>query len=185
VITLAIGIWIGSVAFDPTGPLLTGENTYQAGWDAAKKRLADSGYAVPAAIEVLHMGGEVIEVRSNEVVLKIRPLEPLADPELDMRIVKIDANTIIYRAVQKDPIAYQKEVQEYNKKIQQSIGGPAAGAIIPPQMFLQEKILVSGIQKGDQILVGATQNVKEAKEFVAATITVQTLPAIAPPAPVQ
>ncbi|MDP3901527.1 MAG: hypothetical protein Q8Q37_00940, partial [bacterium] len=40
-----LGYLIGSAKVSPTGKLAIGANTYQAGWDAAKKRLSDSGFA--------------------------------------------------------------------------------------------------------------------------------------------
>jgi len=47
-------------------------------------------------------------------------LKPLADPDLDIRIITVDANTKISLAVQKDPAQYQKELQDFQDKMKQS-----------------------------------------------------------------
>ncbi|NCQ16227.1 hypothetical protein GW814_01060, partial [Candidatus Falkowbacteria bacterium] len=46
-IFFSLGYLIGSAKVSPTGKLAIGANTFQAGWEAAKKRLADSGFAAP------------------------------------------------------------------------------------------------------------------------------------------
>lgn len=182
-VVLIIGVFVGTSLNGKKG----GENTYQAGWDAAKKRLVESGYAMPMIADVMNISGEVTEVKSDGVTVKIRPLEPLADPALDIRTVTFDANTKFIRMVQKDPVQYQKEVQAYNLKMQQSAGKAPVAAVnlgVPPQMFEQTDVKSSDIKKGDQVTISATQNIKDAKTFVAATVTLQTPPAaVAAPAP--
>jgi len=127
--------------------LSTGANTFQAGWDAAKKRLADSGFGAPMAnLEIKNLTGQVTAVKDNAITIKISPLEPLADPSLDQRIVKVDANTKIYVLVQKDQALYQKEMEEFNRKMQVQAKNPpkpgqapdaTAGAIMPPEFFIK------------------------------------------------
>lgn len=179
-----LGFGIGFAVFRTSGSTV-GENTFQAGWDAAKKRLVDSGYIVAAVNEVLNVSGEVVEVGPNNLVIKIRPLEPLADPALDMRVVKIDSATKINQSIQKDPIVYQREIQEYNRRMQQAGVAPTATGIgAPPEMFEQKAIQFSSIKVGDRVTIGATQNIKDSKEFVAVVVSVQVIPAQIPPPPV-
>lgn len=170
---LIVGVLIGTTVSRGTG----GENTFQAGWDAAKKRLSETGYAFPVMAEINSVSGEVTEVMSNGLTVKIRPLEPLADPALDMRTISFDANTKVYRTEQKDPVVYQKEVEEYTRKMQQFVGKPGAAPAdmgTPPQPSMQKETKVSDIQKGDMVIVTAGKNIKEVKEFIAVTIVVQT-----------
>jgi len=85
-IFFSLGYLIGSAKVSPTGKLAIGANTFQAGWEAAKKRLADSGFAAPMAnLEINNVSGQVTAIQDNAITLKIRPLEPLADPSLDER----------------------------------------------------------------------------------------------------
>ncbi len=172
---LIVGMFIGMNI--PAGK--GGENTFQAGWDAAKKRLTESGYAFPLTAEVTTLNGEVTEAKSGSLTMKIRPLEPLADPELDVRTVTFDANTKFYRSEPKDPTVYQKEMEEYGRKMQQlsgKAGAPApAAAGTPPQPVVQKEITAADIRTGDMVIVTAGKNVKEEKTFVATTIVAQTV----------
>ena len=175
---LVIGVFIGMAI--PAGK--GGANTFQAGWDAAKKRLAESGYAFPVAAEVTTLSGDVTEVKNGSLTMKIRPLEPLADPELDVRTVTFDANTKFYRSEPKDPAVYQKEMEEYGRKMQQLSGkagtpAPAAAAAAgtPPQPTVQKEITAADIQKGNMVIVTAGKNIKEEKTFVATAIVAQTV----------
>ena len=116
-IFFSLGYLIGSAKVSPTGKLAISANTFQAGWEAAKKRLADSGFAAPMAnLEINNVSGQVTAIQDNAITLKIRPMEPLADPSLDERIVKIDNQTKIYVLEQKDQALYQKEMADFNKK---------------------------------------------------------------------
>ncbi|MFH1583175.1 MAG: hypothetical protein ABIB72_02555 [Candidatus Falkowbacteria bacterium] len=188
-----LGYLIGSAKISPTGQLAIGANTYQAGWEAAKKRLADSGFGLPMAdFEINNVSGQVTAVKGDAITLKIMPLELLADPNLDERIIKVDANTKIYVLEQKDQAEYQKEMEDFDKKMQEQINNmPAPGeipaspvdAITPPGFFVKKEISISGIKVGDNISVIAADNdIKNTKQFTAAEINLQQAPAMTPPA---
>ena len=179
-----LGYLIGGINITPTGQLVKGANTFQAGWDAAKKRLSDSGFAAPMAnFEINNVSGQVTAVKDNDITLKIRPLEPLADPSLDERIVKVDANTKIYTLEQKDQAQYQKEMEDFNKKMQEQLKNPLepgqaptspASAIMPPEFFVKKEASISDIKVGATIsVIAADQDIKNAKQFTAAEIIVQ------------
>lgn len=189
VVILAIGIAIGSFGINRGGSTPAGSaNTFQAGWDAAKKRLSDTGYAFPSMAEVISVAGTAESVSSNGMTMKIRPLEPLADPALDTRTVKFDANTKFYQIEQKDPIEYQKEVNAFNLKMK---ANPTALATIPGgtlQPFTKTTVTAQAIKTGMTVSVTAASNIKDAKEFAAKEVTVQivaapTVPAVVPPTP--
>ena len=192
-IFFSLGYLIGSAKVSPTGKLAISANTFQAGWEAAKKRLADSGFAAPMAnLEINNVSGQVTAIQDNAITLKIRPLEPLADPSLDERIVKVDANTKIYTLEQKDQAEYQKEMADFDKKMQEQLKNPpkpgetpaaAAGAIMPPEFFVKKEASISDIKVGMNInVIAADKDIKNAKQFSAAEINLQPAPAIAPAA---
>lgn len=190
VIIFAIGIAIGSFvskggSTSPAGSV----NTFQAGWDAAKKRLSETGYAFPSMPEVVTVSGIVQDANTGNMTIKIRPLEPLADPALDVRTVTFDAKTKFYLIEQKDPIKYQAEIKAFNLKIQPS---PLTPAVIPgdvPQPFTKTVSNAQAIKAGMTATVAAANNIKEQKEFVATEITVQVaaasiIPAAVPAVPI-
>ncbi|MDP2736699.1 MAG: hypothetical protein Q8O59_02860, partial [bacterium] len=168
-----------------TGSLAKGANTYQAGWDAAKKRLSDSGFAAApmADFEINNVFGQVTAVQDNAITLKIRPMEPLADPDLDERIIKVDANTKIYIQEQKDQAEYQKEMEDFNKKMQEQINNMPApsqapatpsAAIMPPEFYTKKQASISDIKTGAQInVIAVDKDIKNTKQFSAAEINIQ------------
>jgi len=188
-----LGYLIGGINITPTGQLVKGANTFQAGWDAAKQRLADSGFFAPMGnFEINNVSGEVIAVKDNAITLKIRPLEPLADPSLDERIVKVDANTKIYTLEQKDQAEYQKEMADFDKKMQEQLKNPLepgqapippVGDVGPPEFFVKKEASISDIKVGMNInVIAADKDIKNAKQFSAAEINLQPVPVMTPAA---
>ena len=160
----------------------TNNTTYQEGWDAAKKRLMETGfYSMTAVGDVKNVSGIVQSVRSGGITVKIRPIEPLADPSLDVRTVTFDANTKFYLIKQKDPVVYQKEMTEFSRAMQRMSAQPgkltpmstSTLMIAPPQPFDQIAATAADIKEGQQISVVAASNIRDAKEFVAMEVTVQ------------
>ena len=192
-IFFSLGYLIGSAKVSPTGKLAIGANTFQAGWEAAKKRLADSGFAAPMAnLEINNVSGQVTAIQDNAITLKIRPLEPLADPSLDERIVKVDANTKIYTLEQKDQAEYQKEMADFDKKMQEQLKNPLepgqapippVGDVGPPEFFVKKEASISDIKVGMNInVIAADKDIKNAKQFSAAEINLQPAPVMTPAA---
>lgn len=192
-IFFSLGYLIGSAKVSPTGKLAISANTFQAGWEAAKKRLADSGFAAPMAnLEINNVSGQVTAIQDNAITLKIRPLEPLADPSLDERIVKVDANTKIYTLEQKDQAQYQKEMEDFNKKMQEQLKNPPkpgqapippVGDVGPPEFFVKKEASISDIKVGMNInVIAADKDIKNAKQFSAAEINLQPVPVMTPAA---
>jgi len=174
VVFLGIGYLIGANnIFSPTA---SGPNTFQAGWDAAKKRLVDYGFAPALVAEVKNLSGSVQTVNGNNITIKIRLLEPLADPNLDERIIETDNNTKIYLLETKDSAVYQKEMDAFNKKMQgfrPVIAATTSQAISAPEPFTKKAANVSDIKVGDMLNVAADKDVKNAKTFKAVEITIQ------------
>ena len=159
----------------------SGDNTYQAGWEAAKQRLMETGYAPTMEdMEITFVNGVVQEVKDNKIYLKIQPLTPLDDPELDNRIIETDDNTKVYQLVEKDTDQYQKESNEFNQTMQEQMNNleTIAEPIMPPEPFIKQEINLDKIQVGQQITVIAEQDIKEIKQFNAVEIIVQFAPGV-------
>jgi len=189
----ALGYLVGGIRVSSTGQLVAGANTYQAGWEAAKKRLADTGF-VPAMgnFAVNNVSGQVTAIQGNAITIKIRPMEPLADPNLDQRTVQVDANTKIYVLAQKDQAQYQSEMAEYNKKMQEQVKNPAkpgqtpaapTAPIMPPEFFTKKQASISDIKAGTTInVIAADKDIKNTKQFSVAEIDLQPAPVMTPAA---
>ncbi|MDP2708526.1 MAG: hypothetical protein Q8O93_00525 [bacterium] len=180
----------GNLASQDSGisKLAKGDNTFAAGWEAARRRLNDSNFFPLAGGEIKSFSGQVEAVEGNKIKLKIRPLEPLADPELDRRIAEVAAETKIYELEQKDERQYQQEMEEFNQKMQsQSLTDPEAEnniePAIPPEPFVKKTIELAEIKAGSIINVSADQDIKNDKSFLATEIIAQMMApiAVAPP----
>lgn len=179
IVILFVGIGLGSMisrggsAGTPNGE----PNTFQAGWDAAKKRLSESGFGFPSPVEMTSVSGIVQDISASGMAVKIRLPEPLSDPSLDARMVTFDAHTKFYQIKQKDPVQYQEEVKAFNAKIQALMGkaGSQTPSLdTPPPPFTKIQISAQDIKKDMSVTVTAGNNIKDAKTFVATEVTVQT-----------
>ena len=161
----------------------SGEDSFQAGWEAAKKRLAETGFGPISGMgmEVRFISGNIQEVKNDKITIKINPLEPLADPNLDTRIIGL-SHTKIYKMVERDPVQYQKEMNEFNEKMQEQINNPSTNGgvmpepLIPPEMFNKQEVDISELQVGQQISITTKEDIREIKQFEAEEITIQSNP---------
>jgi len=159
----------------------TTDDTFQSGWEAAKQRLEEIGYfPMMEGMEITSVNGRVEEVKDNKISLKISPLEPLADSDLDNRIVEVDENTKIYQLVGRDPEQYQKETEEFNQRMQEQMANPETMADLGeyPEPYTKEEISLADIEIGQQITVRTEEDIKDTKQFKAIEITVQSVPVI-------
>ena len=154
-----------SFLINKNGAMSTGENSFQAGWDAAKKRLADSGFVSPNGnMEIKSLNGEIKEVNGDKITLTIRPLEPLADESLNTRIIIVNSDTKIYSLEMKDQEKYMAEMAAYEKKRK------ATDPIILPESFIKTEISILDLAIGQIISVIADKDIKEVSEFNAVEI---------------
>jgi len=156
------------------------DDTFQSGWEAAKQRLEETGFmpAMMEGMEITSVSGTVEEIQDNKISLKIHPLEPLADPDLDNRIIETDENTKIYQLVQRDMAEYQKEMEEFDKRMQEQMANPETMAEIGayPEPYTKQEISLADIQTGQQITVRTEEDIKNVRQFRAIEITVQSVP---------
>lgn len=159
----------------------TENDTYVAGWNAAKKRIAESGlWPISANAEIKNVSGEVKSIKDNQITIKIHALEPLADPDLDERIIEVDNNTKIYSLTSKDQKEYQAAIEEFNKKMQERAKTPAApgvvattpaATVIPPEPYNKKLVPIADIKTGMQLnVVAAEKDIKSIKKFKASEI---------------
>ncbi len=176
VIGFVIGTLASSLIINQNTPAgITGDNTYEDGWNAAKARLAASsqfGVMMSTQSEVMTLRGVVESVSGDKINIKINPLEPLASPTLDSRVVVVTSATKITRIVQPDQKTFQKEMEAFKKSMQTA---PQKGTVIKPpeqQPHTKQDAILVDIKVGDTIIATAVENIKEIKEFTAIEIQI-------------
>lgn len=187
---IAMSLLLGGVVFmvikiqqkkSPQVATTNSENTFQAGWDAAKERLSQypMGMSAPEGMEIKSVSGTIQKIEGDKLTVKINPLEPLADPDLDTRIITIDSNTKVTLSAQKDPAQFQKEMEEFQVRMKQSQENQELAQTTEPSMFPtpfeKKEIKVSDLKVGQQISVTANEDIKDKKEFIAVQIDVQEM----------
>jgi len=150
-------------------------NTYEAGWEAAKKRLIETGYlqSFEATAKIMTLTGDVVKKNNNSIDLKIIPLEPLADPDLNIRVVEINKETKIYQIVEKDQAKYEEELAKYLAEFSDNsyINGPKAPLV--PNRYKQAEALLSDITTGQVVSIKTAEDIKDKKRFLATEITIR------------
>ncbi|MHB0865946.1 MAG: hypothetical protein ACYC1Y_03550 [Minisyncoccota bacterium] len=183
--TLAIGLIVGAIIgvfvapYLSLGPRANTDNTYQAGFDAAKKLVENSsiGGALQSPDDIRTLSGIVAVVNGNQFTLHVRSTNPFDDPSLSDRTVLIGATTTVIRLVPKDPKVFQAEMSAFVKTTQSP--GSTTQKITPPDPFTRIPATVAEIAVGGSVTVFAAENVKTLKEFSASQVQIEgmaTLP---------
>jgi len=153
-----------AVSFLKNRAPVNNNDTYKAGWDAARAKLIESGLT-KTDFELRQLPGEIVEINGDKITLKVKSnVDPLADQSLGTRIIVVDSATKIYSLEAKDPKKYEAEIKAYNKLPQDK--RPAEF----PNDFKKTEISLSDLPIGRMILVSAENDIKEAKEFKATQI---------------
>lgn len=145
------------------------DNTYMAGWQAARERLVAYGDEEPeedAQIEVV--SGTIKKKNNDSLEVKIVPFEILSDPELNLRVIKIDSNTVIKKYQPKDQEQYRIEVNEFTKKRDED---PLDENNKLPSSYIMVDIGIEDLAVGQTISIDAGENIRYKKSFVAKLIT--------------
>lgn len=171
-----IGIIIGagaSFVYFKQAPVTTGENTYQAGYDAAKKRALESqlGGMFRTPDDIRTLSGSVTDVSGNRVTIHTTSINPFEDPMLDDRTITVTADTKIFKLTQKDPKTFQAEMDAFMKKMQSAKIGSSPAT--PPSPSTKTTADIASITVGATLTVTAVENIKTAKEFSASEIQIQ------------
>ena len=146
-------------------------NTYQAGFDAAKKLVEESSIApmLQTSEDIRSLTGSVTSVEGNRITLHVASMNPFEDKNLADRIVVVTADTKILKLTQKDPKTFQSEMNAFVKKSQDPDTAPSS----PPAPVNQTEGTVADITSGDFLSITTAENIKSVKEFSASEIRIQ------------
>jgi len=135
----------------------------------------------PPILEMRSVSGTIKKVNGNVITIEAYPSPNPFEELPSVREIIVTENTKIIRQEQKNPIEFQKEYEDYQKRIsQQSTANLSVPLLIPPSPFTEEQIQISDIKAVDLILVEADENIKTTASFEATRITVQTSAPITP-----
>ena len=157
------------------------QRNLEPGLKAAYQRLIQRGQALIAVRgygfkESKNIGGQIKKIEKNIIVLRVDPVNALADPQLDIRNILISKNTKIYKQVEKSSEEREKDIKIFDQKMKKFSADIQNKNIIPPlppNPFKKIEIKLSDLQVGDKIIVNAYQDIHNQKEFCALEIVLQ------------
>ena len=171
IVAFVVGVGVGIVAVPHLPPSLGGvAGQYQAGFDAAKKRVEESnlGGILRTPEDVRSLTGFVMAINGNRLSLHTQSMGPFDDPALDDRIVVVNGDTKITTLLPKDIKVFQAELANFSKN--QQLGKNTAQ---PPEPFTQALASVSSIMVGDPLIITTLENIRTKNEFTASEIQIQ------------
>ena len=161
-------------------------NSYQAGWDAARTKLEQSGLLRPEPEEIFTISGKISAVAQNKITLKADPTvtNPLAEQAPEERTITISQQTKIIKQTNKAPDEFAAEFEKYRQDTANLQPGETPPE--PPTAFTTEELKLSDLKNGDNISITSEQNIKIAAQFEAKEIRLTVSPTLpVRPAPLQ
>lgn len=157
----ALYLYVGEASMDA-------ENTYQAGFDAARKIVEESsiGPMIQATADVRAVSGTITAINGDRIAVRIQSMDPFMDPALLDRTIIVAKDTSIVNLSPKDQEVMRAEMEKYMKSSQP--GTPN----LPPDPFTRVNASLSDLAVGGVINVTVTENIKAIKEFTAREIQI-------------
>ncbi|MCK5212104.1 hypothetical protein KAJ89_05365 [Candidatus Parcubacteria bacterium] len=150
-------------------------NTFTAGWEAAKERLRETGLVQISQnqAEFTSLTGKVVKKLKDSMEISTPAVGPLANPDLNIRIIDMDTQTKIYKIIEKNSEEFEQELALFNQQFsnEQIVNNP--NAPIPPSRFKQVVAHNDDIEKGQMVTIATNEDVKEIKRFTAKEITIR------------
>jgi len=184
----AAGFTVKRQTADNNTTIVDSQDTFQAGWNAAREKLKESGFMILG--ETKGLNGSVKKISGNKIILSTNLINPLDDETLKTRTAVVDSNTIIEIQKEKTQEEITVEEAEQSTKIdalkeqkktavseeeKMDLEMQIMDLQMPIDFFKQEKAGIKDIKAGDNISVTAEEDIAEKKEFTAAWITIDKI----------
>jgi hypothetical protein len=168
---------------------ISSQGTFQAGWDAAKMRLQETGYGggTPTDAEMKSVSGIVETISGKTFTVKTTPSDPLSNVALDTRIIDMSRAKVV-KLVSKDQDVYQQELDIFNQKSKEQFQSNSNRntqdvSMIFPDAYTHEPAVLTDIHEGDLVTFIASTDIRNQKQFIAEEADVMFFPTMEFPAP--
>lgn len=150
-------------------------DTFEAGWEAAKKKIEETPYIPTGAgsEEIKSIKGRITSVESNKITIEARLLNPLDDEKLTTRVVNIGDKTEIIIREEKNMDDIRQEHDEYNKKMEDYSNGKLPSMPEPPEVYIEKNCTIKDLVEGQTVTIESEKNIREALEFNASKVLVR------------
>ncbi len=181
---LVTGILVGA-KFKKTASPSGQENTYQAGWDAAKKELTEkcNNTKNNSVASTKSLSGVIKEINGQTISLENafisdKTTNTISNPT--SLTISVSGNTKFYQITQKDKTQFQQEMDDFQKKIQEKINGNSSNDSQPltsPQAQEKKELTLSDLKTGLFALIELDDNSTD-KNYIAKEIDVPPMSAV-------
>ncbi len=154
------------------------QSGYDAGLEAARLIIAESGVLPPARQDLLSVSGNVISIDGNKIVISgagrisPNPLDPQGPYE---RTVNVGDRTVIKAVVPLAPAEFNAALTKYNATVKQK------KTATPPSPFVEKIVGVGDIKLTMAITVTASGDISNAATIDAETISFTAIPSTVSP----
>jgi hypothetical protein len=147
---------------------------YEKGWDDLKKRIVNAGVCemVSSDRPLVSFSGQIENILDNKITVRLTPIFPLDNSELDTRIILSDSNTKILRFKSKDEKIFSEEFKKYSEG-KRGFVNEDEFLLNAPKRFTEQVITVKELKSGSKIYIETEKNIRGVKEFAVRKIIVQ------------
>lgn len=155
-----------------TNNIINNNDTFQAGWEAAKKRLYHNDPSETANNSKMTRTvviGSIEKIEKEKITVKIEPLEILASPDLDYRIISMNDKTDILESIKKNPGDYKVELEKFfseNPQYKNAADAPV------PNIYYEAKSNISEFKTGQLVKISSLNDITNEKQFIASKIII-------------
>lgn len=173
VVSFVVGITVGFMVgrnYSFTGGTITGGGSVA----EMEQKIEKAKKFFPSIPDIRSVSGTIEEVKDGSFILKtsfsMNPFEDLPEK----REVVVTSSTKIVRITQKDQKTFQKEVEASQKSFKSgNKPGKQTEPVSFPMPFIEKEITLQDLKVGDQVSVGAGENIKEKVKFEAVRVVAQ------------
>lgn len=154
--TFLIGLYWGQKSYEDAF-----KAGYETAWQAAQKKLEESGLAALPEEEILSVSGTVIEIGEDSFMIEASPVAGnVLDSAPIMRTIMVGGETIISKKTEKDPEKIIGEQRAYDALI---AGLGAEDEIpAPPSPYETEVVGFGDLKTGQSVTVRAGKDIRNA-----------------------
>jgi len=144
---------------------------YETAWQAAQKKLEDTGLAAPPEQEIISVSGTVIEIGENSFMIEASPVAgSVLDSAPIMRTIMVGDETVISKKTEKDPDELIDEQRTYDALIAGL--GVEDEIPSPPSPYETETVGLSDLAVGQSVTVRAGKDIRNAATIDALEIDI-------------
>ncbi|MEK7636585.1 MAG: hypothetical protein AAB362_02765 [Patescibacteria group bacterium] len=175
IVSLIVSFVVGGVVGFVVGGYYSGDGVLTNGERIAEleAKIEKAKKLFPSISDIRSVSGTIEEINGNSIVIKsFQGISPFEDLPEKFEILVTNATKII-RMIQKDPQAFQKEIEAIQKGQSGGNVSEISSSASFPNPFIEKEITAKDLKVGGQVSVEAGENIKGKTRFDATRVIIQ------------